>query len=41
MASIPQLRLEQVSDTGHFLHVYAADRVAAIIMNFLKPALCG
>jgi len=39
--SIPHLRLEQIPDAGHFLHVYAADRVAAIVMNFLQPVLRG
>jgi len=37
--SIPQFHLEQIPDAGHFLHVYAANRVAAIVMSFLKPPL--
>ena len=41
MASIPHFRLEQISAAGHFLHVYAANQVAAIVMNFLKPVLRG
>jgi pimeloyl-ACP methyl ester carboxylesterase len=38
---IPHLQLKQISDAGHFLHVYAADRVAAIIMNFLESVPGG
>jgi pimeloyl-ACP methyl ester carboxylesterase len=33
-ALIPHLRLEQIPDAGHFLHVYAADRVAPLITSF-------
>lgn len=37
-AVIPQLRLETIPDAGHFLHTYAANRVAAFLMSFVKPA---
>lgn len=36
-ALIPGLRVERLSGTGHFLHVYAADRVARLIGNFAGP----
>lgn len=36
-AFIPHLRYERISDAGHFLHIYAADRVAALLENFLEP----
>jgi len=36
-AAIPHLRLERISDAGHFLHVYAVDRVADLLKNFLLP----
>jgi pimeloyl-ACP methyl ester carboxylesterase len=36
---IPHLQLEQIPDAGHFLHIYAADRVAVTIMKFLEPLL--
>jgi len=39
MALIPHLQLEQISDAGHFPHVYAANKVAALAMNFLEPLL--
>ena len=38
-ANIPHLRFEQISDAGHFLHVYAANKVAARLINFVKPTL--
>jgi len=38
-ACITHFKLEQISDAGHFLHIYAANRVAAAIMSFLKPLL--
>ncbi|HLX95315.1 MAG TPA: alpha/beta hydrolase [Verrucomicrobiae bacterium] len=40
-AFIPHLQLEQISGTGHFLQIYAANPVAASIRNFLKPAVGG
>ncbi len=36
---IPHLRLERIPNAGHFLHVYAADRVAALLKDFLTPAI--
>jgi 3-oxoadipate enol-lactonase len=36
---LPQLRFEQISGVGHFLHVYAANKVAAIVMKFMQPLL--
>jgi len=39
MNLVPHLRLEQISDAGHFLHVYAVNQVAAIVGKFLKPLL--
>ncbi|MGO8839385.1 MAG: alpha/beta fold hydrolase [Limisphaerales bacterium] len=38
-AVIPHLRLEQIPDAGHFLHIYAADRLAAILKSFLGPVM--
>jgi pimeloyl-ACP methyl ester carboxylesterase len=38
-ALIPGLQLEQIPEAGHFLHVYAADRVAAMVIKFLKSPL--
>ena len=40
-ASIPHLQLEQIPEAGHFLHIYAAEEVAALILNFLKPLVPG
>jgi len=37
-ADIPRFRLEQLSDAGHFLHIYAADRVAAMVRSFVNRA---
>ena len=39
MALFPQLRLQQIPNTGHFLQVYAVNQAAAIVLNFLKPIL--
>ena len=36
---LPHLRLEQIPDAGHFLHIYATERVADLVGNFLKPLL--
>jgi pimeloyl-ACP methyl ester carboxylesterase len=35
-AGIPGLRLEHLSDAGHFLHIYAADRVTAMVRSYVK-----
>jgi len=40
-AAIPRLRVEHIPDAGHFLHVYAADRVAALLKSFLNSAVPG
>ena len=37
-AAIPDLQLEQLSDAGHFLHIFAADRVAALVRSFVNRA---
>jgi len=37
-ATIPRLRLEQIPDAGHFLHVYAPDKVAGLVRDFLSRA---
>jgi pimeloyl-ACP methyl ester carboxylesterase len=34
-ALLPRIRLEHIPNAGHFLHVYAADQVAALLKNFL------
>jgi pimeloyl-ACP methyl ester carboxylesterase len=39
LSAIPHLKLEQIADTGHFLHIYAADRVAFMIRRFLATAI--
>jgi pimeloyl-ACP methyl ester carboxylesterase len=36
-ALIPHLLFDQIPDAGHFLHVYAANKVSALAMNFLEP----
>lgn len=35
-AAIPDFRLERIPNAGHFLHIYVADRVAALIKDFLR-----
>ena len=39
LSALPHLKLEQIADTGHFLHIYAADRVAFMIRRFLTSAI--
>lgn len=34
---LPQLRLEQIRNAGHFLHLRAPEKVAEIAMAFLNP----
>ncbi|HXR48673.1 MAG TPA: alpha/beta hydrolase [Candidatus Limnocylindrales bacterium] len=36
---LPQLRFERVPDAGHFLHVYAVNKVATVVRQFLMPLL--
>ena len=38
---ITNFRLERIPNAGHFLHVYAADKVAALIENFLASEISG
>ncbi|HEY8902477.1 MAG TPA: alpha/beta hydrolase [Chthoniobacterales bacterium] len=38
---ISNFRLESIADAGHFLHVYAPDRVAALVGDFLGAVLRG
>lgn len=38
---LPRLRLEQFPDVGHFLPVYAPDRVAALVRTFLASEVEG
>jgi pimeloyl-ACP methyl ester carboxylesterase len=35
-AHIPQLRVEQIPDAGHFLHIYALPQVCALVEDFLR-----
>ena len=37
--SLPQFRLERIPNAGHFLHVYAVNQVATVIIQFLMPLL--
>jgi pimeloyl-ACP methyl ester carboxylesterase len=39
LTAIPHLKLGQIADTGHFLHIYAAERVAFMIRRFLATAI--
>ncbi len=36
---MPQLRVERISKTGHFLQVYAPEKLAALLGNFLTPEI--
>ena len=38
-AKISNLHLERIANAGHFLHVYAPDRVAALVSDFLGAVL--
>lgn len=38
-ATISRLQVERIPDAGHFLHIYAADRVAVLLKSFLKSAI--
>jgi pimeloyl-ACP methyl ester carboxylesterase len=35
---LADFRLERVPDAGHFLHIYAAERVAALATEFFRAA---
>jgi pimeloyl-ACP methyl ester carboxylesterase len=36
-AAIARLRIEQIPDAGHFLHIYAVSQVQSLVEDFLHP----